>query len=77
MPAIPPKDALDDALHALLCGAGHNIRLLLKKPRLLCPEIADQIWSWLVDVFARNGSVMPVNEMLQLKQLAIGQRHQL
>jgi IS5 family transposase len=31
----PLKGALGDALHAVLCGAGHNIRLLLKKLRLL------------------------------------------
>jgi IS5 family transposase len=29
------KGELGDALHAVLCGAGHNIRLLLKKLRLL------------------------------------------
>ena len=27
----PLKGALGDALHAVLCGAGHNIRLMLKK----------------------------------------------
>jgi IS5 family transposase len=32
----PLKGALGDALHAVLCGAGHNIRLLLKKLKLLC-----------------------------------------
>ena len=32
----PLKGALGDALHALLCGAGHNIRLLIRKLRLLC-----------------------------------------
>jgi IS5 family transposase len=31
----PLKGALGDALHAVLCGAGHNIRLLLKKLALL------------------------------------------
>jgi IS5 family transposase len=31
----PLKGALGDALHAVLCGAGHNIRLLLRKLRLL------------------------------------------
>jgi len=31
----PLKGAIGDALHAVLCGAGHNIRLLLKKLRLL------------------------------------------
>ncbi len=30
------KGALGDALHVVLCGAGHNIRLLLKKLRLFC-----------------------------------------
>ena len=32
----PLKGALGDALHAVMCGAGHNIRLLLKKLRLFC-----------------------------------------
>lgn len=36
MPGNPLKGALGDALHAVMCGAGHNIRLLLKKLRLLC-----------------------------------------
>jgi len=40
----PLKGALGDALHAVLCGAGHNIRLLLKKLRLLFP----QIWQKLI-----------------------------
>ena len=31
----PLKGALGDALHAVLCGAGHDIRLLLRKLRLL------------------------------------------
>ena len=31
----PLKGALGDALHAVLCGSGHNISLLLKKLRLL------------------------------------------
>lgn len=39
----PLKGALGDALHAVLCGAGHNIRLLMKKLRLLWPHI----WEWL------------------------------
>jgi IS5 family transposase len=39
----PLKGALGDALHAVLCGAGHNIRLLLKKLRLLCAEIRQWI----------------------------------
>jgi IS5 family transposase len=34
----PLKGAVGDALHAVLCGAGHNIRMLLKKLRLLCAQ---------------------------------------
>jgi IS5 family transposase len=39
----PLKGALGDALHAVLCGAGHNIRLLLKKLRLFALNMA---WRW-------------------------------
>lgn len=35
----PLKGAVGDVLHAVMCGAGHNIRLLLKKLRLLCAQI--------------------------------------
>ncbi len=34
----PLKGALGDALHAVMCGAGHNIRILLRKLRLLCAQ---------------------------------------
>jgi len=39
----PLTGALGDALHAVLCGAGHNIRLLLKKLRLLFAQIWQQL----------------------------------
>ncbi|REG61262.1 hypothetical protein B0G80_4103 [Paraburkholderia sp. BL6669N2] len=29
------KGALDDAIHAVLCGAGYNLRMILRKLRLL------------------------------------------
>ncbi len=32
------KGALGDALHAVLCGAGHNVRLLLRALRLFCAQ---------------------------------------
>lgn len=32
----PLKGALGDALHAVMCGAGHNLRLILVKLLLLC-----------------------------------------
>jgi IS5 family transposase len=44
----PLKGVLGDALHAVLCGAGHNIRLLLKKLRLLCAQILASLQDWLV-----------------------------
>lgn len=28
------KDALGDAIHAVLCGAGHNLRMILRELRL-------------------------------------------
>ena len=33
------KGTLGDALHAVLCGAGHNSRMILRKLRLLCAWI--------------------------------------
>lgn len=30
------KDALGDAMHAVLCGVGHNLRMVLRKLPLLC-----------------------------------------
>ncbi|SCC91420.1 hypothetical protein THIX_10461 [Thiomonas sp. X19] len=36
----PLQGALDDALHAVIRSAVHNIRLILKKLRLPCPRIA-------------------------------------
>ena len=35
----PLKGALGDALHAVMCGAGHNLRIILAKLRLLCALI--------------------------------------
>jgi IS5 family transposase len=32
------KGALCDALHAVMCRAGHNMRMLLRKLRLLCAQ---------------------------------------
>ena len=34
----PLKGALGDALHAVMCGAGHNMRVLLRKLKLLCAQ---------------------------------------
>lgn len=35
----PLKGALGDALHAVMCGAGHNLRLVLAALRLLCARL--------------------------------------
>lgn len=35
----PLKGALGDALQADMCGAGHNLRMILAKLRLLCARI--------------------------------------
>ena len=35
----PLKGVFGDAVHAVLCGAGHNRRLLIKKLRLFCADI--------------------------------------
>ena len=35
----PLKGALGDALHAVMCGAGHNLRMILAKLRFFCARI--------------------------------------
>ena len=39
----PLKGALGDTLHAVLCGGGHNIRLRLKRLKLLFAPIGQQL----------------------------------
>ncbi|MEO9101768.1 MAG: IS5 family transposase, partial [Burkholderiaceae bacterium] len=48
----PLKGSLGDALHAVMCGAGHNIRLILAKLRLTCARICS-------GVHASPGSMPP------------------
>ena len=43
----PLKGALGDALHAVLCGAGHNIRLLLSLLRLFVVHLRAIVLAWL------------------------------
>jgi IS5 family transposase len=38
----PLKGALGDALHAVMCSAGHNMRMLLRKLRLLCANLVSR-----------------------------------
>lgn len=39
----PLKGALGDALHAVLCGAGHNIRMLLRLLGRFCARLGIEI----------------------------------
>lgn len=38
------KGALGDAIHAVLCGAGHNLRLIIRKLRLFCADLLALLW---------------------------------
>lgn len=53
----PLKGALGDALHAVLCGAGHNLRLLIGKLRLLCAQIRE-ILLVLMDALGRKSATL-------------------
>ncbi len=55
----PLKGALGGALHAVMCGAGHNIRLLLKKLRLLYAESAAELLVGLAAPAARPSTECP------------------
>jgi len=46
----PLKGALGDALHAVMCGAGHNMRMLLRKLRLLCTQFGLNLQEVLQDI---------------------------
>lgn len=37
------RGAAGDAINALLCGAGHNLRKILRQKALLCSEIRQRI----------------------------------
>ena len=48
------KGALGDALHAVLCSAGHNVRLLLRALRRFCLQPI----AWLLEAMALTLSPM-------------------
>lgn len=54
----PLNSALGDALHAVMCGAGHHIHLLQSTLRLLCAAVATALLDWLA-AFAAT----PVNRI--------------
>jgi IS5 family transposase len=49
------KGALGDALHAVLCGAGHNIRLLLSLLRLFAAHLLAAMLAWLDQPVGEQG----------------------
>jgi IS5 family transposase len=55
------KGTLGDALHAVLCGCGHNIRMILAHLRALWAEIL----ATLLGAFGARGSVDRCNCSLQ------------
>ena len=56
----PLKGALGDALHAVMCGAGHNLRLLLKKLRLLYAQLRAALWPLLSTLRPHEGQRLAV-----------------
>jgi IS5 family transposase len=38
------KGELGDAIHAVLCGAGHNLRLIIRKLRLFYADLLALLW---------------------------------
>ncbi len=46
----PLKGALGDALHAVLCGAGHNLRLLMKQLRIFYVDVRGALKALLVAI---------------------------
>ena len=53
----PLKGALGDALHAVLCGAGHNLRLIIRKLRLLCARIRAVLLA-MMDALGRESTTL-------------------
>ena len=64
----PLKGALGDAMHAVLCGAGHNIRLLLRKLRLLCAQM-QLTWTALLSLADRF--VMTLAQTMPWRSIAV------
>jgi transposase, IS5 family len=51
------KGEIGDAMHAILCGAGHNIRLILRQLRIFLPWLWRDLSGWFVS------EVNPLEEM--------------
>ena len=51
------KGALGDALHAVLCGAGHNLRLLIRKLLPFCARIRAVLLA-MMDALGRESTTL-------------------
>ena len=56
----PLKGALGDALHAVMCGAGHNSRLILAALRLLCARFGLSMPAVIAALLVAPGNHRPV-----------------
>lgn len=56
----PLKGALGDALHAVMCGAGHNLRLILAALRLYCIRFGLSMQAVIAALVATHYNHQPV-----------------
>ena len=52
----PLKGALGDALHAVMCGAGHNLRLILAALRLYCARFGLSMQGFIAALLVAPGN---------------------
>ena len=43
------KGEVGDAIHAVLCGAGHNLRMILRAIRLFCVLVMAVLGNWIAE----------------------------
>jgi IS5 family transposase len=55
----PLKGAIGDARHAVLCGAGHKLRLILRKLRLFCSRFLSPLLKNILAVIKQNQLTRP------------------
>ena len=53
------KGALGDAIHAVMCGAGHNLRLILAALRLYCARFGLRLAPVLASLIPRSTPQQP------------------
>ncbi len=58
----PLKGALGDALHAVMCGAGHNLRLILAALRLLCARFGLSMQAVIAALLAAPSNHRPASD---------------